>query len=187
MIKVNLQLFADPDDIILGDGVFAIGATTSATTNIALTRGGGAFTIEREYRQIEADGDRGPVKGRIRIVKSVAKLNMKILELVHTNMDDYYPGISSNYTAGSTTASITGSGLTANISSSDYNYVTWTGYNKAGRRVYIELQNAINLENINWPLVDKEEVVAEATFTAAYGATQRNTEPWKVIFTTTSS
>ena len=56
------------NDIILGDGVFAIGAT-----DVGLTRGGGTLTIEREYRTIEADGDYGPVKGRIRKIKSVAK------------------------------------------------------------------------------------------------------------------
>ena len=38
--------------IILGKGVFSIGDTP-----IALTRGGGQFTVEREVRQIEADGD----------------------------------------------------------------------------------------------------------------------------------
>jgi hypothetical protein len=65
--------------------------------------------------------------------------------------------------------------------------VTWTGYTKGGTRTYIELQNAINLENISWPLTDKDEVVADITFTAAYASTQRTTEPWKVIFTSTSS
>jgi len=184
---INLQRFAVPADIILGDGVFAIGPTSSGTTAIALTRGGGAFTVEREYREITADGDYGPVSGRQRLIKSVAKLNMKLLEIVPDDMDAYHPSISANHTTGSTTAVITGAGLTSNITSSDYNFVTWTGYNKAGRQVYIELQNAINLENINWPLVDKEEVVPELTFTAHYGATQRNVEPWKIIFTTTSS
>ena len=176
-----------PEDIILGDGVFAIGQTTSSTTNIALTRGGGVFSVEREYRQIPADGDYGPVKGRIRLIKSVAKLNMKNLEIVPDDMDAYYPSISADHTSGSTTAVITGAGLTSNITSADYSYVTWTGYNRAGRRVYIELKNAINLENISWPLVDKEEVIAELTFQATYGSTERTTEPWRVIFTTTSS
>ena len=49
------------ESIILGDGVFAVNGT-----DIALTRGGGQFLIEREYREIPADGDYSPVKGRIR-------------------------------------------------------------------------------------------------------------------------
>jgi hypothetical protein len=176
-----------PDDIILGDGVFAIGQTTSSMTNIALTRGGGVFSVEREYRQINADGDFGIVKGRTRLIRSIAKLNMKNLEIVPDDMDAYYPSISANHTTGSTSAIITGAGLTSNVTSADYSYVTWTGYNKAGRSVHIELKNAINLENINWPLVDKEEIINELTYQAAYGSTERTTEPWKIVFTTTSS
>jgi hypothetical protein len=185
--KINLQLFTDPDDIILGDGVFSFGATTSSMTALALTRGGGVFSVEREYRVIEADGDFGPVKGRQRLVKSVAKLNMKVLEMVVDNMDDMYPSISANHTTGSTSATVTGAGLTSNITSSDYKYVQWAGYNKAGRALIVQLQNAINLENISWPLVDKEEVVAEATYQATYLTSARTTEPWKIFWTTTSS
>jgi len=112
---------------------------------------------------------------------------MNNLEIVPDNMNAYFPSISAVHTAGSTTANITGAGLTSNITSSDYNFATWTGYTKAGRRVYIELQNAINLEGIDWSLIDKEEIINKLTFTAAYGATARTTEPWKIIFTTTSS
>jgi hypothetical protein len=179
-----------PNDIILGDGVFAIGQTTSATVAIALTRGGGVFAIEREYRKIEADGDFGTVKGRVRVTKSVAKLSMKNLEIIPYRMDEYYPSMSASATTDITagvTCTITGNPLSSNITSADYSFVTWTGYTKGGTRCYIELQNAINLENISWPLVDKDEVVAELNFEAAYNSSQRTTEPWKIIYTSTSS
>lgn len=184
-------------DIILGDGVFAIGPTTSQTVDIALTRGGGVFNIEREYRNIEADGDYGPVKDRIRLIKSVAKLNMKTLELLPYNFDDYYPSISATQitgTAGATatltaaltsgaTATITGRGLTTNVTTQDYGIASWTGRTRAGTSVYIELQQAINLEGINLAMVDKEEIINELNFTAAYQSSARNTEPWKVMYT----
>ncbi|MFA5130425.1 MAG: hypothetical protein WC477_05970 [Patescibacteria group bacterium] len=176
-----------PADIILGDGIFAIGSTTTSMTDVALTRGGGVFGVKREYRKIEADGDNGPVKERIRLVRSEPFLTMKNLEIVPGSFDDYFPSISAVVTSGSTSSTVTGAGLTSNITSTDYNFVTWTGYNKAGRRVYIELQNAINLENINWQLLDKNEIINELTFQGCYLATARNTEPWKIIFTTTSS
>src|SRR5690625_2044576 len=73
-------------DIILGDGVLAVGGV-----DIALTRGGGQFTVEREYRQIEADGDYGPVKGRQRKVSSVARLTVNALEILADNLDKFYP------------------------------------------------------------------------------------------------
>ena len=176
-----------PADIILGDGVFSIGASSTAATALALTRGGGTFTVEREYRQIEADGDYGPVSGRIRLVKEVAKLNMKGLEIVPASGEDYYPSLSASATSGSTTSTWTTRSLTTNITSDDYQYVQWLGSNKAGRQVLIVLDEAINLDNINWNLIDKEEIINEMTYSAVYIETARNTAPWKVYFTTTSS
>lgn len=178
---------AAPADIILGDGVFSIGSSSTDVTAIALTRGGGNFAVEREFRMIEADGDYGPVKERIRLIKEVAKLNMKGLEIVPASMEDYYPAASASATSGSTTSTFTTRSLTTNVTSEDYQYVKWVGYNKAGRQVLIYLENAINLENLSWDLIDKEEVINEMTFQATYLGTARNTAPWKVMFTTTSS
>jgi hypothetical protein len=162
--------------IVLGDGVFAIGGTA-----VALTRGGGRFTVEREYRQIEADGDMGPVKGRIRKTKSTAKLVMNALEVLPANLPKFYPATSLDTTTDPTKAVLTGK---TEIADTDYaTAVTWTGRTKAGKAVVITLEDAINLENLDWALVDKEEIVPELTFTAAYDETARTTEPWKVEFT----
>ena len=171
-----------PNDIILGDGVFAVGGSAGGTafTTIGLTRGGGIFTVEREYRQIEADGDYGPVRNRIRLIRDVAKLNMKNLEIVPLDMDLYYPSISANGTTAGVTA--TGAGLTSGVTSSDFTSITWTGYTKAGKAVTILLDNGINLENINWDLVDKTEIINELTYTAAYHETARTTVPWKITW-----
>ena len=80
---------ATADKILLGYGVVSIGATP-----IGLTRGGSSFVVERGIREIEADGDRGPVKGRLVIDREVAKLNVKALELFNAvDMDMYYPGL----------------------------------------------------------------------------------------------
>lgn len=74
-------------EIILGAGVFYIG-----TTAVALTRGGGSFNVEREYREINADGDRGAVKGRIVLEASRAKLTMNVLTML-TRLSDLYTSI----------------------------------------------------------------------------------------------
>jgi len=76
-------------EIMLGAGVFAIGGT-----DVALTRGGGSFSVEREYRNINADGDRGPVKGRVVMEGSTATLTLNSLQIL-TRMDDLYGSISS--------------------------------------------------------------------------------------------
>lgn len=164
---------ASPNNIVLGAGVFAIGAV-----DVGLTRGGGKFAIEREYRQIEADGDKGPVKGRIEKTKSVAKLLLNTLELLPANIPKLYPAMALTTTTGTDT--IKGK---ANIEDADYNAViTWTGKTKGGRPVKITLENAINLENIEWALVDKEDIIAAITYTATYLEASRTTEPWKIEY-----
>jgi hypothetical protein len=164
---------AGADNIILGDGVFKIG-----TTPIALTRGGGNFTIEREFREIEADGDFGPIKGRIRKTRSVAKLTMNALEILPANVNKFYPALTATTTT--TTTTFTGA---IDVVSGDYNdTVSWTGKTKAGKAVVITLDNALCLEGISWDLVDKEELVPEITYTATYLDSARTTEPWKIEY-----
>ena len=74
-------------EILLGAGIFYIGETA-----IALSRGGGKFTVEREYREIAADGDRGPVKERIVLDRSVPKLSMNVLTIL-AKVSELYPAI----------------------------------------------------------------------------------------------
>ena len=50
----------NPQRLLLGHGVYSIGEIP-----VGLTRGGGQFVVEKEFRNIEADGDRGPVKGEL--------------------------------------------------------------------------------------------------------------------------
>jgi hypothetical protein len=162
-------------DIILGDGVFMINGTA-----IGLTRGGGSFVVEREYRQIEADGDYGPVKGRIRKIRSVAKLTLNALELSLANLQLFFPATTA--AAGSPPTDLVAAADIDNGSTGDYVTVKWVGTTKAGTQVSIELENAINLENLDLSMVDKEEIVASITYTATYLENARTTEPWKIDF-----
>lgn len=157
-------------DIILGDGVFTVGNGT-----IGLNRGGGEFSIEREYREIEADGDYGPVKGRIRKIRSVAKLTLNALELHSGNLEKFLPA-----------SKMLGSQFTSAVEiddATDYHNVFWLGKTKDGRQVKINLNNAINLDNIELEMADKEELVASVTFTATYeDGANRNVEPWYITW-----
>ena len=75
---------AGADEIVLGAGVFSIGGTA-----VALTRGGGSFKVVRENRRINADGDRGPVKGRIVCEGSEATLTLNALTFIKSVADMY--------------------------------------------------------------------------------------------------
>jgi hypothetical protein len=155
-------------DIILGDGVFQINNVT-----VGLTRGGGQFTVEREYRVIEADGDYGPVKGRVRKIRSTPKLTVNALELSASRLETLYPATA--VTAGVLEA-------TDNIENGDYVSVKWIGQTKDGRDVIITVNNAINMDNIDLSMVDKEEIVASVTYTGTYDGEDRLAEPWSIEF-----
>ena len=75
------------NEIMLGVGIFSVDGT-----DIALTRGGGRFTVEREFREINADGDRGPVKGRVTMDASRATLAFNALTIL-SRVADLYPGL----------------------------------------------------------------------------------------------
>ena len=74
--------------ILLGAGIVSIDGT-----DVALTRGGSQFTVEREFREINADGDRGAVYDRVVMHASRAKLTLNALTFL-TNMANVFAGIS---------------------------------------------------------------------------------------------
>jgi len=162
---------ATSDKILLGYGVVSVGAVP-----IGLTRGGSSFMVEREIRDIEADGDRGHVKGRTVIDTENATLTVNALELFDsTKMATYYPAIDI------TTNLMTS---TLSIAVGDHSDVTWAGKTLDGLAVTITVKDAINMGNIEWSLEDKNEVVPEIAFTATYDEATRNTPPWSVLFAT---
>ena len=164
--------------MILADGILAIGGV-----DLGLTRGGGSFRIEREYREIQADCDMGPVIGRIRKIRSVAKLQMNMLEIDDEFLDAFAPATSVDTTTVVGTTTWTGK---QDIELGDYqDLITWTGKTKEGESVIITLEKAINLENIEWNMVSKEEIVPTVTYTAVYTEANRHSEegePWSVDF-----
>lgn len=86
-VEIDGESVTPSQGILTGVGVFYIGETA-----IALSRGGGKFTVEREFREINADGDRGPVKDRIVMEGSRATLTMNTLQIL-TRLTDLYPGL----------------------------------------------------------------------------------------------
>lgn len=66
-------------EIVLGVGKFYIGTTKDDAECVGLTRGGGSFVVEREFREINADGDPGLVADRIE--KEMARPKLKLTAL----------------------------------------------------------------------------------------------------------
>lgn len=66
-------------EIVLGVGKFYIGSSAEDAEHVGLTRGGGSFVVEREYRDIAADEDPGSVEGRV--VKDTGRPKLKLAAL----------------------------------------------------------------------------------------------------------
>lgn len=76
-------------EILLGVGRFYIGATKEDAKPVGLTRGGGSFIVEREYREINADDDPGLVMDRV--VKTTGRPKLKLTALQWlTKVSDLY-------------------------------------------------------------------------------------------------
>lgn len=74
-------------EIILGAGLFYLDDAC-----IGLTRGGGSFSRGATFRNINADGDRGPVEGRVTIDDVTPTLTMNTLQILRS-VTSLYPGI----------------------------------------------------------------------------------------------
>ena len=86
-VEIDGESVSPSQGILTGVGIFYIDETP-----IALSRGGGKFTVEREFREINVDGDRGPVKDRIVMEGSRATLTMNTLQIL-TSLTDLYVGL----------------------------------------------------------------------------------------------
>lgn len=80
---------AGNDEIVLGVGKFYLGTSKEDAVHVGLTRGGGSFIVEREFREINADGDPGLVAGRIEKEMARPKLTLNALQWL-TKVDKLY-------------------------------------------------------------------------------------------------
>lgn len=86
-IEIETGMTAGASEIMLGAGVVYVD-----NVKIGLTRGGSTFTVEREFRNINADGDRGSVEDRIVMDASVPTLTINSLQLL-TTIEKLYPAM----------------------------------------------------------------------------------------------
>ena len=86
-IEIDGEVTSGAKEILLVLGVFAID-----DVEVGLCRGGGKFVVEREFRDIAADGDKGSVKDRVVIDSERAKLSMNVLTML-TSIKSMYPAL----------------------------------------------------------------------------------------------
>lgn len=168
----------NPNNILFGRCVLLVDETL-----IGLTRDGASFKVEYNNRLITADGDRGPVKGRIEREEAKASIVVNHLELL-TKIEDLHSGVKRDETTEAGYTILSGTGKIDH--DKDYHTVTIKGETKDGRECELTIKNAINLENIDWTFKDKDDVIDTVTYQATYDseAEDQYDENWTVKWKT---
>jgi hypothetical protein len=153
-----------PANEYLGPGAiyFDYGEATEAV--IGATKGGGEFNDNAEFRHREADGDLGPVKGAIDLIKMTPVLSIKALKINKTNLQKYFAGMSLDDTDG-TYSKLT---RTVDIDDSYITNVAFIGQNRSGLDIVIILYDAIGLSPLMTAFTKDEEIVQELELTATF-------------------
>lgn len=178
-------------NIIIDSGAVYKDYGESGEKVLGATRGGNAFVIEQEIKEMEVDGARVPVKGLRRITKVTARITANFIEMHKDILLAALPGSESeaypSY-AGKTHTKITRdrdieSGL-AGESGDDYitNIAIVGEVSGDATPVVIILSNVIADGNLEMNFVEKDEMVTTVQFTAHQDPSDLDTEPWEIRY-----
>lgn len=148
---------------------------------IGTTKGGSEFKDGAEFRQREADGDLGPVKGAIDLIKLMPQLTLKSLKIDKVNLAKFYAGMSLDDT------NATYSKLTrkVDLSSSYLTNVAFVGQNRAGNDIIVIVKNALGDGALELAVTKDEELIPSVQFTgtidpAVFDRADASTYPYQV-------
>jgi hypothetical protein len=170
---------------VIDSGEVRLGYVDADNTGVLLgaTRGGSTFTIETEYRIMEVDGAKGPVKGGRRITKVVAKMEVNFIEITPALINLALPG---STTTEEPSDAPTHSEIKRALQLAAANYsdsVALLGeVSGSDRPIVCILQNVLADGNFEIAATDNEESVLKIQFTAHFTPEDLDTEPWIVRF-----
>lgn len=177
-----------PENVQLGEGVLVYNFDptnwdSEDTIPFGATRGGGSYNVEPTNKPIRFDGDKGEdTMGLKRRQEWKITIVATALELDHAKMTKYMPGKVT--TAEATIGVPAYKTYRPNVEFSDADYITNMAYiteTKAGNVVAYVIENVLGDGALSAALADKDEVVAETTFTAHFDPEDMNTLPTYVI------
>ncbi len=145
---------------------------------IGPTRGGGNFKVERTYRNIEYDGQKGDTKGLVSIDDENANLTMKTINASMNTFADKLPG--AKITRDSTSKKITKieAGSLGLLKDDDYiKNITLFGQKVGGNFVKITIRNALDKNGLDFSAVQKTEGEIELSYRAHHKYDDDTTEP----------
>lgn len=150
---------------------------------IGATRGGATFTVEREDREIEVDGTRGPVIGLKRTVRHTAMLEMTLIEVSEQTFLDLTRGTS---VSDGTHLEISPDN---SIVSGDYytNVALVAEINNESDPIIIKLLNALVAQEWDISTEDQDEGEISVTFEAHYSVSAINDPPYRILLPVSAS
>lgn len=151
-------------------------------TRIGATRGGSAFTIEQEIRDMAVDGAKGPVKGGRRITKVNAKLEVNFVEFTPSLLNMALPG--STTTEEALTHMEIKRALQIALTDYKTNIALIGEVSGSGDPIIIILDNVLADGNFEITAADNDESVLKVQFTAHFDPASMDTEPWTIKFPT---
>lgn len=155
---------------------------------LGATRGGNTFTIETEYRIMEVDGAKGPVKGMRRITGVVVSIVANFLEISPTVLNLALPGSAvADYPVAP--ADKTHDSVTRALAIAIGDYYTNVAIvgevtGNATHPIVCLISNVIADGNLEIAHTDNDEGVIPVTFKAHFDTSDLDTEPWEIRFPT---
>lgn len=150
-------------------------------TLIGATRGGSTFSIETEYRVMDVDGAKGPVKGGRRITRVTAKMEVNFIEFSPALISLALPG-STTTQEPATHAEIKRALQLALKNYSDSVALLGEVSGSDSRPIVCILKNVLADGNFEVAASDNDESVLKVQFTAHFDPADLDTEPWIVRF-----
>lgn len=165
----------DKTNVMLGNGLFYFNYGETTETLVGATKGGGSFTVEREFKPIERDGTYGTVKGEVRKISVVPKLTINALELSADNLEKFYGMTATTETEYTK--------LTEGVEVADSDFLTnvaFVGKRADGKQIVIIVENGLGNGNLELAFENKEEVATEVTYEGCYDPAALETPPYEI-------
>lgn len=165
------------------DTTFTIATNGYNSELVGATRGGSTFTVETEYKTMEFDGARGPVKGGRRITGVTARMTVNLLE--HST-DNIKLALTGSTSADYPVSSATHDEITRSLQIASTAYLTNIAIvaevSGDADPVVCGINNAICDGSYELKFADKDEAAPSMQFTAHFPTSDLDTEPWFIRY-----
>jgi len=168
-----------PNRILIDAGAIYAGFTDEDNPGICVgaTRGGSRFNLEREIREIAADGVMGPTRGLRRRSRVVATIEASAMEVFPNNIERLVAGADVDISDPDFTV-ITG----GPVEDGDYiSNLALVGTIHGNDLPFVGIVlNALPESPLTIPLAPQDEAVIAAKWTGHFSLSDPYTEPWEL-------